>query len=51
MNGEPEILEALEIAFRLIARVEDDHASACVIPDSVWDLISFLNWTGDTAWN
>ena len=51
MNHDSELLAALETAFQLIARVEEDHANRCAIPESVWDLIAFLNWTGNTPWN
>ena len=50
-NHDPALLDALELAFDMIADLETAHGERCEIPASAWHLVSFLNWTQNTPWN
>lgn len=50
-SDDPDLLNALTLAFDMIAQLEVAHGERCQIPDSVWDLVTFLNWTPNTRWN
>lgn len=46
-----DLLDALEVAFELISRLELAHDGRCEIPDSAWSLVAFLNWSPNAPWN
>ena len=43
--------EALQLAFDLIAELEQAHEERCEIPESAWDLIGFLHKGQFAPWN